>query len=179
MKYKRYKRKSMAGGSVNINVTPLVDVMLVLIIIFMIAAPMLTVGVQVDLPKTRAATMNDQIVPVIVSINKSAEVFIEDVPMPLSDLQSKISAILKAGKTDVIYVRGDKSLPYGRIMEIMGLISSVGGCKVSLISEADNSKELVPVQPAAIKPTAAKSVSTKPVVVPKSSSSLAKERKER
>lgn len=136
MKYNR-NRRNIPG--ININVTPLVDVMLVLIIIFMIAAPMMTVGVQVELPKTKASTMNDQVSPVIVSIDKGSNIFIEEAPISLEDLELKIPSILQNGKTDVIYVRGDKDLPYGRIMEIMGIISSVGGCKVSLISEADTS----------------------------------------
>ncbi|MDR3030797.1 MAG: biopolymer transporter ExbD [Holosporales bacterium] len=126
--------------TVYINVAPLVDVMLVLIIIFMITAPMLNVGVQVDLPKTKAATMNDsKAPPIIISIDKEARIFIEEANISLEDLIQKLPSILENSKSDTIYIRGDKDLQYGKIMEIMGVISSSGNCKVSLISEPDNS----------------------------------------
>lgn len=140
------KRQKRAKPSVYINVAPLVDVMLVLIIIFMITAPMLNVGVQVDLPKTKASSLNDtKTPPIIVSIDKDSKIFIEEANVTLEDLIKKLPSILENGKSDTIYVRGDKNLQYGTIMEIMGVIASSGACKVSLISEADNStKELKP-----------------------------------
>lgn len=118
-----------------INVTPLVDVMLVLIVILMIATPVMNAGVQVDLPKTQATTMNDQNAPVIISIDKDQKLYIEDAEVTLEELVTKLPSIMESGKSNVIYVRGDKSLNYGTIMEIMGIISASGAAKVSLVSE--------------------------------------------
>jgi biopolymer transport protein TolR len=112
--------------------------MLVLIIIFMITAPMLNVGVPVDLPKTKAAALEDaKKSPVIISIDKDAKIYIEEANITLEELIQKLPIILENGKSDTIYVRGDKDLQYGKIMEIMGIISSADACKVSLIAEAD------------------------------------------
>ncbi|MDR3224380.1 MAG: ExbD/TolR family protein [Holosporales bacterium] len=134
MSARKQRRKQ---PSVCINVAPLVEVMLVLIIIFMITAPMLNVGVPVDLPKTEAASLNEsKTPPIIVTIDKDSEIYVEEANITLQELIQKLPLILANGKSDTIYVRGDKDLPYGRIMEIMGIISSSGACKVSLISEA-------------------------------------------
>lgn len=123
-----------------INIAPLVEVMLVLIIIFMITAPILNVGVPVDLPKTKAAELNEtKTPPIVLTINKDAKIFMEEAEITLEDLIKKLPLILENGKSDTIYIRGDKDLQYGTIMEIMGIISSTGACKVSLISEADSS----------------------------------------
>lgn len=123
-----------------INVAPLVDVMLVLVIIFMITAPILTVGVQVDLPKTQAtSTKDDDKSPIIISIDKDANIYVEEAQVSIEELLQKLPMILENGKSDVVYIRGDKNLQYGTIMEIMGIISSSGACKVSLISEAGSS----------------------------------------
>lgn len=122
-----------------INIAPLVEVMLVLIIIFMITAPILNVGVPVDLPKTKAAELNEtKTPPIVLSINKDSKIFIEEAEISLEDLIQKLPMILESSKNDTIYIRGDKDLQYGTIMEIMGIISSTGACKVSLISEADS-----------------------------------------
>ena len=141
MSIKKYKRDIK---STYINVAPLVEVMLVLIIIFMITVPVLNVGVPVDLPQTKAATLNDtKTHPIVVSIDKEAKLFIEEAEISLDDLIKKLPTILENAKSDTIYIRGDKDLQYGAIMKIMGIIASSGACKVSLISEAetqDNSK---------------------------------------
>lgn len=119
-----------------INVAPLVEVMLVLIIIFMITVPVLNVGVPIDLPKTQAATLNDsKTQPIVISIDKNSRIFVEEAEIKLDDLIRKLPVILENGKSDTVYVRADKDLPYGSVMEIMGVISSSGVCKVSLISE--------------------------------------------
>ena len=124
--------------STYINVAPLVEVMLVLIIIFMITVPVLNVGVPVDLPKTKAATLNDtKTPPVVISIDKDSKLYIEEAEINIDDLIKKLPTILKNSKSDTIYVRGDKNLQYGEVLKIMGIISSSGACKVSLISEAD------------------------------------------
>lgn len=123
-----------------INIAPLVEVMLVLIIIFMITTPILNVGVPVDLPKTKAAELNEtKTPPIVLSINKDSKIFIEEAEITLEDLIKKLPMILESSKSDTLYIRGDKDLQYGSIMEIMGIISSTGACKVSLISEADAS----------------------------------------
>lgn len=134
------KKTRKEPKSLYINVAPLVEVMLVLIIIFMITVPVLNVGVPVDLPKTRAATLNDsKTPPIVISIDKDSKIFIEEAEITLNDLIQKLPLILENGKSDTVYVRGDKDLSYGTVMEIMGIISSTGACKVSLISEADSS----------------------------------------
>ncbi|MDR0942730.1 MAG: biopolymer transporter ExbD [Holosporales bacterium] len=125
--------------NVYINIAPLVEVMLVLIIIFMITAPMLNVGVPVDLPKTKAASLDESKAhPIIVSIDKDSQIYIEEAKVTIEELTQKLPIILQNGKSDAVYVRGDKELPYGTVMKIMGIISSTGACKVSLISEADS-----------------------------------------
>ncbi len=135
------RRRKRELKSTYINVAPLVEVMLVLIIIFMITVPVLNVGVPVDLPKTKAAALNDtKTKPIVISIDKESKIFIEEAEIDLDDLIQKLPMILENGKSDTVYVRGDKDIPYGKIMEIMGIISSTGACKVSLISEADSSK---------------------------------------
>lgn len=119
-----------------INVTPLVDVMLVLLIIFMVAAPMMTVGLQVDLPKTKAAQLlNQDQEPLIITINEKGDVFIQESSVPFNELSSKLQAITKGNFERVIFVRGDQKLAYGKVMEVMGRISSAGFPKVSLIAE--------------------------------------------
>ena len=126
--------------STYINVAPLVEVMLVLIIIFMITVPVLNVGVPVDLPKTKAATLNDtKTPPVVISIDKDSNLYIEEAKITLDDLIKKLPTILENSKSDTIYVRGDKNLQYGEVLQIMGVLSSSGACKVSLISEAGTS----------------------------------------
>jgi biopolymer transport protein TolR len=130
-KHMQHKKQSV----VTINVAPLVDVMLVLVIIFMITAPMLTVGIPVDLPKTNAQSANESKTPIIISVDRDARIYIEDTQLSRDELVAKLPLILSSGKTDVVYVRGDKNLPYGTIMEVMGVISSSGACKVSLIAE--------------------------------------------
>ncbi len=123
--------------NVYINVAPLVEVMLVLVIIFMITAPTLNVGVQVNLPKTQAtslnSTENNSIKPLVISINKFGQIYLDDIPVDINTL------IQKARNAKNVYVRGDEGLPYGKIMEIMGILSNSGECKVSLISEYQQS----------------------------------------
>lgn len=121
-----------------INVTPLVDVMLVLLIIFMVTAPLLTVGVPVDLPKTEASTINESDEPLTVSISKSGKIFLQETPVELSSLVARLQAITGSNAETRIYVRGDQSVPYGQIMQVMGAINSAGFKKVALLSEMPN-----------------------------------------
>ena len=122
-----------------INVTPMVDVMLVLLIVFMVAAPLLTVGVPVDLPKSQAPALNEQKEPLAVSIDAQGDIFIQDGKIAEEDLVAKLQAITNSNPDTVIYVRGDKGVNYGRVMEVMGLISQAGFTKVSLIAELPSS----------------------------------------
>ena len=119
----------------NINVTPLVDVMLVLLIVFMITAPMLTVGVQVDLPQTKANQLNSDADPLIITMNKNSEIFIQDAVVSPEDLIPRLKAISKVNSKTRIFVRGDNLLPYGEVIEIMGKIQSAGYEKVALVAK--------------------------------------------
>ena len=118
-----------------INVTPFVDVMLVLLIIFMVTAPLLTVGVQVDLPETSADTLPEESEPLTLTINSKGEVFIQETKIEFDNLIKKIFAISKNRTDTRIYVRGDKTINYGRVLEVMGKLSGSGFTKVALISE--------------------------------------------
>ena len=128
----RYRSKKPMS---NINVTPLVDVMLVLLIVFMITAPMLTVGVQVDLPQTRANQLNSDADPLIITMNKNREIFIQDAIVSAGDLIPRLKAISKVNSKTRIFVRGDNLLPYGEVIEIMGKIQSAGYEKVALVAK--------------------------------------------
>lgn len=119
-----------------INVTPFVDVMLVLLIVFMVTAPLLTVGVPIDLPKTKAQHISDQVEPLVVSINADGEIFIQDTGVPLENLVPRLSAITENKADTRIYVRGDRTIDYGRIMQVMGRINNAGFTRVALITEA-------------------------------------------
>jgi len=118
-----------------INVTPLVDVMLVLLIIFMVTAPLMTSGVSVDLPKTSAQPLNTDAQPLTVSINAAGAIFLQEQPVDLTDLVAKLQAIGQNNPDRRIFVRGDKANTYGRIMEVMGTITQGGFTKVALLAE--------------------------------------------
>ena len=118
-----------------INVTPFVDVMLVLLIVFMITAPLLTVGVPVDLPKTRAAALSEADEPLVVTINAKGAIFLQEHETPIENLVPRLVAVTGANPDIKIFVRGDKVIPYGSVMEVMGAISAAGFKKVSLMAE--------------------------------------------
>ena len=128
---KRSEREPMS----EINVTPFVDVMLVLLIIFMVTAPLLTVGVQVDLPETSADTLPEESEPLTLTINSKGEVFIQETKIEFNNLKKKILAVSNNRTDTRIYVRGDKTINYGRVLEVMGKLSGSGFTKVALISE--------------------------------------------
>ena len=119
-----------------INVTPLVDVMLVLLIIFMVTAPLMTSAINVDLPKTNATPINTDATPITVSVYASGKVFLADSEVDLPDLVTRLQAIAQDQKDRRIFVRGDKANSYGRIIEVMGTIVQGGFTKVALLSEA-------------------------------------------
>ena len=118
-----------------INVTPFVDVMLVLLIIFMVTAPLLTVGVQVDLPETSADTLPEETEPLTLTINAKGEIFIQETKVEYEKIIAKIMAFSNNRTDTRIFVRGDKTINYGRVLEIMGMLSGSGFTKVALISE--------------------------------------------
>ena len=118
-----------------INVTPFVDVMLVLLIIFMVTAPLLTVGVPVDLPESSADSLPDDQEPLTVTINSKGEVFIQEHQVGFEKMVPKILAISNNRTDTRIYVRGDRTINYGRVLEVMGMLSGAGFSKVALISE--------------------------------------------
>ena len=123
-----------------INVTPMVDVMLVLLVIFMVTAPLLTVGVPLDLPKTQAAAVSDPKPPVILSLNRVGEVFIGDERIDPGDLAERLSGLAAEDPTRIVYVRGDRTISYAQLMEALGMVNRAGFVKVSLIAEAAGSK---------------------------------------
>ncbi|GJD51917.1 Tol-Pal system protein TolR [Methylobacterium crusticola] len=119
-----------------INVTPMVDVMLVLLIIFMVAAPLMTVGVPVQLPKTAAAKTSESKKPVVVSVDKEGQAFLAKDPLPAGEALPRLKALAAQDPGQTVLVRGDKDVPYGKVMEVMGLVGQAGFAKVSLIASA-------------------------------------------
>ena len=128
-------RRSEKEPISEINVTPFVDVMLVLLIIFMVTAPLLTVGVQVDLPETSADTLPEETEPLTLTINAKGEIFIQETKVEFEKIIPKILAVSNNRTDTRIFVRGDKTINYGRVLEIMGMLSGSGFTKVALISE--------------------------------------------
>ncbi len=118
-----------------INVTPFVDVMLVLLIVFMVTAPLLTVGVPVDLPKTKAKSIAESEEPLVITVNAEGIVFIQDTEVEIENLVPRLKAITVNKADTRIYVRGDKSVNYGRVMEVMGTINVAGFTRVAMITE--------------------------------------------
>jgi biopolymer transport protein TolR len=119
----------------DINVTPLVDVMLVLLVVFMITAPLLTVGVPVELPQTQAPPINEPKEPTVITVNKDGAIYIQETSVPIDSLISRLQSITNSNPDAVLYVRGDKDINYGRVLEVMSLISNAGFHKVSLVAE--------------------------------------------
>jgi len=128
-------RRSEKEPISEINVTPFVDVMLVLLIIFMVTAPLLTVGIQVDLPESSADTLPEDTEPLTLTINAKGEIFIQETKVQYEKIIPKILAVSNNRTDTRIFVRGDKNINYGRVLEIMGMLSGSGFTKVALISE--------------------------------------------
>jgi len=133
-------RRSAKEPISEINVTPFVDVMLVLLIIFMVTAPLLTVGIQVDLPETSADTLPEESEPLTLTINAKGEIFIQETKIEFEKIISKILAVSNNRTDTRIFVRGDKTINYGRVLEIMGMLSGSGFTKVALISEPNKER---------------------------------------
>ena len=139
---RRGGRSGRGGKGVmsEINVTPFVDVMLVLLIIFMVAAPMMTVGVPIDLPETQAKAMNSETQPITISVNPAGEIFLQETAIALDDVVPKLEAIATTGTESRIYVRGDTSADYGTVMKVMARISAAGFKNIGLVTLQEQGK---------------------------------------
>jgi biopolymer transport protein TolR len=130
-----HRRRGRHHGLMSeINVTPFVDVMLVLLIIFMVAAPLLTVGVPIDLPETRASAMNPETQPITISVNQNGQIYLQETEIPLEEVVAKLNAIATTGYEERIYVRGDKTTNYGIVMQVMARIQAAGYTKIGLVT---------------------------------------------
>lgn len=136
----RRRRSSRADSFSEINITPMVDVMLVLLIIFMVAAPMMTSGVTVDLPKANSSPVAGQDEPLAVSVDSNGRVYIQKTQVQIKDLQAKLIAIIGQKKDTRIFVRGDKNVDYGKMMQVVGEINAAGFSKVALITDTGGEK---------------------------------------
>ena len=125
------------GAMADINMTPFIDVMLVLLIIFMVAAPLLATGVAVDLPQTKAGQLNIDQKPVAIAIDEKGQVFLMDQPVEIGQLVEQLKTAAKQGFDERIYVRGSKAVNYGRVAEIMSLVTTAGYKKVALVTEQE------------------------------------------
>jgi biopolymer transport protein TolR len=132
-KRKHHRQRVMS----EINVTPMVDVMLVLLIIFMVSAPLLTVGVPIDLPQSQAKSLDQDKEPITVSVNDKGQIFLQNTEIAVDDLVAKMQAVAEArgGNEARVYVRGDKKVDYGTMMKVMGRLSSAGFHRVALVTE--------------------------------------------
>ncbi|MEE4014445.1 protein TolR [Roseibium sp. FZY0029] len=131
---RRGRRRRRHAPMSEINVTPMVDVMLVLLIIFMVAAPLLTVGVPIDLPETSAKALEGDTEPITISVNAAGEIFIQDTPITIDEIVPKLEAIAANGYEERIYVRGDQDADYGTMMKLMGRISAAGFKRLGLVT---------------------------------------------
>jgi len=132
----RFKRSPMA----DINVTPMVDVMLVLLVIFMVTAPLMTVGVPVDLPKTQAKAINEKVEPLTISVTADNKIYLQETEVDLQTLVPRLQAITEAKPDTRIFVRGDQKISYGVILQVMGTITAAGFDKIALMAELPSPK---------------------------------------
>ena len=136
----RRGRGRNSGAFNDINITPFVDVMLVLLIIFMVTAPMMTSGVKVDLPKTKSSSLPGNDEPIAVTIKSDGKVFIQNTETDVGKLGAKLQAIIGEKKETRIFIRGDKSIDYGQVMRVVGEINAAGFSKVALLTDAAGAK---------------------------------------
>ena len=134
------RRRGRIRPMSEINVTPFVDVMLVLLIVFMVTAPLLTVGVPVDLPKTRAQPLSQDREPLSVSVRRDGSIYLQKLPVEEADLVPRLTAIASNGYDQRVFVRGDQSVDYGRVMEVMALISAAGFTHIGLVTDVAHKK---------------------------------------
>ena len=127
-----------------INVTPFVDVMLVLLIVFMVSAPLLTVGVPIDLPQSQAKALEQNNEPLTVSVNNQSQIFLQNDQIQIDDVLPKLKAIIDArggSANDLIYIRGDRTVAYGMMMRVMGRISGAGYHRIALVTEVEQGSQ--------------------------------------
>ena len=136
---RRRRGGSRHAAMADINMTPFIDVMLVLLIIFMVAAPLLATGVPIDLPQTKASALNIDQKPLSVAIDDKGFVFVMDQPVPIEKLADKLKETAKNGFDERIYVRGANQVNYGRIAEVMSIVTTAGYKKVALVTEPNKS----------------------------------------
>jgi biopolymer transport protein TolR len=134
------RRRHRARPLSEINVTPFVDVMLVLLIVFMVTAPLLTVGVPVDLPKTKAQPLSQDREPLTVSVRRDGNIYLQNTRVAEDDLVPRLSAIAANGYDQRVFVRGDKAVDYGRVMQVMALISAAGFTHIGLVTDVARPK---------------------------------------
>jgi biopolymer transport protein TolR len=136
---KRRRRRGRRGGAINeINMTPFIDVVLVLLIIFMVAAPMMTVGVPLDLPQSKASPLNSDVKPITLSIRQSGQLFLGEDALTDETIIPKLLAAAKNGTEDRVFVRGDKRVDYGRVAQVMAIVTGGGFRHVALVTEPDH-----------------------------------------
>ena len=134
-------RRARLRPKSDINVTPFVDVMLVLLVIFMVTAPLLTVGVPVDMPDTRARNMSKDKEPLAITIGKGGDIFLQETQIQLDELVPKLTAIAKNGYDQRIFVRGDKDVDYGKVMEVMGELNAAGFKRIGLVTDTKRERK--------------------------------------
>ncbi len=135
--HRRRHARRRHGLMTEINVTPMVDVMLVLLIIFMVAAPLLTVGVPIDLPETKAKPFEGDKEPITISVDTSGRVFLQDTEIAVEEVVAKLTAIAASGYEERIFVRGDRTVAYGTIMKVMGTVSAAGYKRIGLVTDIE------------------------------------------
>lgn len=146
---RRRRGRRRGAPIVDINMTPFIDVMLVLLIIFMVAAPMLTVGVPIELPRSAARPMQDETQPLTISVNTRGEIYLQETRVSLEEIVPKLQAIARNGVEERVFIRGDRAVNYGQMMQVMGLVSGAGFRRIGLVTEAtDAAPAPAPVQPA-------------------------------
>ncbi|MFC6790537.1 ExbD/TolR family protein [Methylobacterium komagatae] len=136
---KRRRRRGRRGGAINeINMTPFIDVVLVLLIIFMVAAPMMTVGVPLDLPQSKASPLNSDVKPITLSIRQTGQIFLGEDELTDDSIVAKLTAAAKNGTEDRVFVRGDKRVDYGRVAQVMAIVTGGGFRHVALVTEPEH-----------------------------------------
>ena len=131
------RRRGRKMPIADINMTPFIDVMLCLLIIFMVAAPLLTAGVPLDLPQSQASALNSDKEPLTVSVDGKGEIYLQETKVALDEVVAKLTSIAQQGHEERVFVRGDKTVNYGQVMQVMGRISGAGFKKVALVTEQE------------------------------------------
>jgi biopolymer transport protein TolR len=132
------RRGRKSAPMAEINMTPFIDVMLVLLIVFMVAAPLLTAGVPLDLPESQAQALNQDREPLTISVDSKGDIYLQETKVSIDEVVPKLQAIAQQGFEERIFVRGDRTVNYGQVMQVMGRISGAGFKKVALVTQQEN-----------------------------------------